>query len=154
MGSQLALSLLSGVLSGIIAAFLVFVVAHYWKKIILPWCEERVYKDVKISGEWRTHGNEGGQTFEETAKVYQNAHHIWGEIFYQRESHLITYEFEGEFRNLILTARYSVKAQHDLDRGTFTLMLRNNGKMLKGFFAWYVDNENDVVSGKYEWVRP
>ena len=143
----------SGVVSGFVATFLTFVAARYWTKVIVPWYEERVYKDIKIAGEWDTQGEEHGDTFHEIAKVSQQAHRVWGDIIYQSPSEIINYEFEGEFRNLILTGRYWVKGRNDLDRGTFTLMLRENGKLLKGFYAWYLGDEHDVVSGWYKWIR-
>ncbi|MBM4341548.1 MAG: hypothetical protein FJ110_18635 [Deltaproteobacteria bacterium] len=153
MGYDLFIAIGSGVVSGLVATFLTFVAARYWTKVIVPWYEDRVYKDIKIAGEWDTQGDEHGDTFHEIAKVSQQAHRIWGDIIYQSPGEIINYEFEGEFRNLILTGRYWVKGRNDLDRGTFTLMLRENGKVLKGFYAWYLGDENDVVSGWYKWIR-
>ena len=145
--------LIGGVLSALIATFLVFTGSKYWSKVIVPWYEDRVYKDIRIEGEWTTSGEEEDETFNEVAKVSQKANRVWGDIIYKTTSGVTEYEFEGEFKNLILTARYWVKRENNLDRGTFTLMLRNNGRILKGFYAWYSDEQNDVISGKYEWSR-
>jgi hypothetical protein len=145
--------IVQGILSALIATFLVFIGAKYWNAVIVPWYEDKVYKDIRIEGEWKTSGEENRHVFNEIAKVKQKAHRVWGEIIYKTEDNVVEYEFEGEFKNLILTARYCVKGQNDLDRGTFTLMLKNNGKILKGFYAWYTDVENDVLSGKYEWTK-
>lgn len=142
-----------GVLSALIATLLIFLGARYWKNVIVPWYEDRVYKDIKIDGEWLTRGKEEGKEFEEVALVMQNAHRVWGSITYKTQSSVTEYQFEGEFRNLILTARHSVKGKHQLERGTFTLMLRENGRLLKGFYAWYLSEKHDVVSGSYEWRR-
>ena len=153
MVSNIYFSLVIGVVSGIITTVLIFIGMKYWNSVIVPWYEDRVYKDIKISGEWKTTGEEHGEVFQEVAKVKQNAHRVWGNIIYKTESEFTEYEFEGEFRNLILTARYWVKSENDLDRGTFTLMLKNNGYTLKGFYSWYLAEDNDVISGSYEWVR-
>ncbi len=143
----------SGVLSGLVTTLLVFVVIRYWKGVLIPWYENRIYKDIKIAGEWETTGEEKDEVFHETAKIQQHAHRVWGDIIYKKDDELITYEFEGEFKNLIFTARYSVKGQNDLDRGTFTLMIRNNGNVLKGHYAWYLAELHDVISGQYEWIK-
>ena len=153
MVQSILFALSTGVISGVIAAVLIFVGLRYWNRVIVPWYEDRVYLDIKIAGDWETTGQEHGETFHEAAKVEQNAHRVWGEITYKTESEFIQYEFEGEFRNLLLTARYWVKADNNLDRGTFTLMLKNNGRTLKGFYAWYLDDDNDVISDSYEWTR-
>ncbi|GAJ21217.1 unnamed protein product [marine sediment metagenome] len=117
----------SGVLGGLLATFLILVFAKYWKQVIIPWYEDRVYKDIRIAGKWRTKGEHNKEVFEENARICQKAHRVWGNIIYKTEKGVADYEFEGEFKNLILTARYWVKEENNLDRGTFTLMLRNNG---------------------------
>jgi hypothetical protein len=43
-------SLLIGTLGGLVATFLTVVLRRYWINIIIPWYEERVYKDAKIEG--------------------------------------------------------------------------------------------------------
>lgn len=153
MNDQLLTAIVGGVIGALFATFLMLVGGKYWKEIIVPWYEDRIYKDIRIAGDWKTLGDEDGIKFNENAKIQQKAHHISGEIIYKTESEVNKYEFEGEFKNLILTARYWVKGESNLDRGTFTLMLRNNGRMLKGFYAWYQDDRNDVVSGSYEWTK-
>lgn len=139
--------------SGLITALIVFICLRYWNAVIVPWYENRIYKDIKIDGEWKALGDEQSEVFEEKVKVKQNAHRVYGDIIYKSTSELIEYQFEGEFRNLILTARYWVKGENNLDRGTFTLMTKNNGRTLKGPYAWYSANNNDVESGTYEWDR-
>ncbi len=143
----------AGILSGLLATFLILVITKYWKQVIIPWYEDRVYKDIRIAGEWKTRGEHKEGRFEEDAKVRQKAHWVWGDIVYKTEEGIIDYEFKGEFKNLILTAQYGVKGESNLDRGTFTLMLRNNGRVLRGFYSWYEDEMNDVMSGSYEWSR-
>jgi hypothetical protein len=143
----------AGVISALVATFLVFVGAKYWNRVVLPWYEDRVYRDIRLAGEWRTVGEEEGGRIKEVAKVRQKAHRVWGEIVLDEQTDVREYEFEGEFKNLILTARYWTKGESDLDRGTFTLMLRDNGGTLKGCYAWYGGKVNDVVSGKYEWTK-
>ena len=136
-----------------LTSFLLFIGLKYWNAVVVPWYENRIYKDIKIEGEWKTIGIEHGENFEENARVKQNAHRVWGDITYKSSSEFIEYQFEGEFRNLILTGRYWVKGENNLDRGTFTLMTKNNGRTLKGYYAWYLAGDNDVVSGSYEWNK-
>lgn len=45
-------SVASGIISGLVTAFLLFVFAILWKKNITPWFENLLYQDVCIEGEW------------------------------------------------------------------------------------------------------
>lgn len=147
--SQAVVALVTGIVSGLISAILVFIGVKWWNRAIVPWYEERVYKDVKISGVWETSYEDNNTIVHEVATVEQNAHRVWGEITCEGEEYL----FEGEFRNLILTARYWEKSRNTLDRGTFTLMLKGHSNTLRGFYAWYLGEESNVKSGWYEWNR-
>lgn len=45
-------SLATGLISGLMTSFLLFVFAILWKKNIVPWFENILYQDVCIEGEW------------------------------------------------------------------------------------------------------
>lgn len=45
-------SIASGIISGVVATFLVFVFAILWRKNINPWFENLLYQDVCVEGEW------------------------------------------------------------------------------------------------------
>ena len=45
-------SIASGIISGLVTAFMLFVFAILWKKNITPWFENLLYQDVCIEGEW------------------------------------------------------------------------------------------------------
>jgi hypothetical protein len=45
-------SLATGLISGLMTSFLLFIFAILWKKNIVPWFENLLYQDVCIEGEW------------------------------------------------------------------------------------------------------
>jgi hypothetical protein len=49
---ELSYSLIVGVVSGVVTTILVFSFRIVWKKIIMPWYEERLYQGAKIEGVW------------------------------------------------------------------------------------------------------
>jgi hypothetical protein len=59
-------------------------------------------------------------------------------------SNICSYTVKGEFRNLILACIYETEAKEDIDRGSCSLMLKNNGKNLEGFFSSYSDDEHSI----------
>lgn len=153
MGIQILLALLTGLVSGLLTTLLVFVTSRYWQRVLMPWYENRLYQDIRIDGDWIGTGIEYGIPFTEIIRVHQTAHHVKGETTFKRGADIVDYEFEGEFKNLVLTVQYWAKRENNLDRGTFTLMLENNGEALRGHYVWYSPTDNCVQSGEYKWIR-
>ena len=137
MASQLLYSLVTGVISGLLAVFLVFVITTCWRKILVPWYENRIYQDIRIDGVWSGSGVEREKPFTEVIRVKQIAHRVEGEIVFKNRNAIIEYIFKGEFKSLLLTAQYYAKQESNLDRGTFTLLLHNNKKTFHGYYTVY-----------------
>ena len=95
-----------------------------------------------------------GEYGDELVRLRQSSHHVHGTMTCKigHDAGNI-YEFEGEFRNLILTATYKNRSKNTLDRGTMTLMLKDNGKKLEGYCCFYNDKMHEVVSTDYVWSR-
>jgi hypothetical protein len=59
-------------------------------------------------------------------------------------SNIHTYYMSGKFRNLILCGSYENENPQNIDRGSFSLMLRSNGAKFEGFFASYADEAHKI----------
>jgi len=141
-----------GIISGLITTFIVIVIQKLWGSVIEPWYEERIYKDAKIEGIWE--GVYPDLDLKEIVTLKRNSHHIEGVIaIVEGPDQGKTYEITGTFKNLILSASYSAIDRKSLDRGAYTMMLKNNGDKLVGFSAFYEDDLNAVVSGQCTWTR-
>lgn len=55
-----------------------------------------------------------------------------------------TYNLEGEFRNLIAAGCYDNDNTSSLDRGSYSMMLIENGKKLEGYFSAYADEDHRI----------
>jgi hypothetical protein len=146
-------AILTGVFSGLVSSVVIFLWVTYWRRAVVPWYEDRLYQGLRIDGEWVTEGFYPGEDFRETVYVEQNGYSVRGRIALTSREQPEEYRFEGEFRNLILTARYWTPGSNDLDRGTFTLTVKDSGNTLNGFSVGYIDQASSVVSGKYIWRR-
>lgn len=222
-------SLITGIISGIVTALIIFIIQILWRKNLLIWIENLLYQDVKIEGEWngfivpfigldeldkiqrdiawrtfkrmrrensinskprRKKRQESEQTTsatiydektgkEETveaqiilnskhngledseqkerrtvvtlsaspivirADLKRNGHQIKGKILeIGGASDIHTYDIQGTFKNLILTANYESTSENHIDRGALSLMLIKNGEVLEGFFSSYNDSEH------------
>lgn len=128
-----------GIISGIITSIIIFLFLHVYQQIIKGYIENLLYKDIMISGKWKTkavypHGNE----IEEIVEMKQSAHKVNGTIRLESDE----YAFKGEFKNMILTSTYWNSNISDRDRGTFTLECKKNGSVLEGYAALFVESKD------------
>ncbi len=139
-----------GISSGIVTALIVFFMKSIWIKQLIPWFERLVYKDINIAGKWKS--NLGDDEYNgDLVEMFQSAHKVHGFIRVTLdEDYTETYYFEGLFKNSILTATYSVYKKSNLDSGSMTMILKENGNKLIGHTSFY--NE-EIVSEKYIWTR-
>ncbi|WP_375605733.1 hypothetical protein [Flavobacterium davisii] len=221
-------SIVDGIISGVVTAFILFIVQILWKQNLLIWIENLLYQDVKIEGEWngfivpfigldeldkiqrkiawerfkkmqkenslnnKKHNYEEQSSQQVTtstiydektgkeetveaeiilnnkdnnnnvndnqnrtfisisakpiivrAELKRKGHQINGRIIeIGGASDIHTYDLNGSFKNLILTASYESTSKSHIDRGALSLMLVENGRLLEGFFSSYNDNEH------------
>lgn len=79
------------------------------------------------------------------AEFWRMGHKVQGRLIeIGGASEVHTYFVEGTFRNLILCGRYENENPQNIDRGSFSLMLKENGARFEGFFASYVDEKHKI----------
>ena len=94
----------------------------------------------------------------EVFKVQQFRHWVWGTVIYpEKESR--KYRFNGTIKAGVLVATYEVDGVERntsiIDRGAFTLFLRQMGKVdkMEGRYSWTDDKAQKVISGGYVWRK-
>lgn len=148
-------AIISGLVSGLIVTFLVVVFSAIWKSILIPWFENRVYKDARIEGAWYS--------------VYPNIlGHRQDIITLKREGHTITgtmvctvsnnergarYNISGSFRNMILPLIYEAEDKSSTDRGTITLKVTFGGMQMRGKVAVYSHHHDAIDDWDVIWFR-
>lgn len=68
-------------------------------------------------------------------------------------SEVHTYFLSGTFKNLMLCGSYENENPQNIDRGSFSLMLKENGLKLEGFFASYTERGETIHPFKCELKR-
>jgi hypothetical protein len=151
--STFASSLLAGVVSGVVVSLIVFACRVHWLRVLQPWYENRLYKGAKIEGLWSTTINfPDNVTNTLRIELQRIGYSVHGSVIcVSGYSEGETYEFSGTFNDLILTGSYQVRGR-GLERGTFTLMMVGGGLRLKGYLAYYDNDQHSVNGVQCEWV--
>jgi hypothetical protein len=151
---ELSYSLVTGVVSGVVATFLVVVFRTVWQRILVPWYEERLYQGPKIEGVWLAEIR-----FSETIsnkhrmQLKRSGYKIVGRtVCYEGYSEGNSYDIDGTFKNLTLTCTYQIDHRRRIERGSMVLMLVNDGRALKGYVLYYDDQTNSIMSAECVWA--
>lgn len=147
-------NLVAGLISGLIVTLFVFSFRHFWNSIIVPWFEERVYKDAQIEGKWFGFYPETDDYRQDIITLKRHGHAIQGQMICKNGGDEgIEYSVYGSFRNMLLPLVYESTDKTATDRGSITLRWINNGEVLSGKIALYNTNTDTIVAGPIVWFR-
>lgn len=147
-------NIIGGLISGVLATFLIFIFNSIWKKQIIPWFEERVYKDVAIEGNWFSFYPNSEDKRQEAIYLERHGHAVTGTIICVHGHDTgEKYVIAGSFRNMILPMTYESTDSTKTDRGTITLKSVHNGERFIGKIALYQTYEDSIETGTVIWFR-
>lgn len=148
--NQFVSDLFIGVISGLVATFFAVVFASFWKTIIQPWYEERVYKGVRIEGRWIGKAVIDGTVRETNWNISQVAHSIQMKAMtLEGPGKGRSYIGKGEIENRILTVTYRRESKKALERGCLVLKIARNGSQMKGFLALENAYTGQIIAPEY-----
>jgi len=132
-------NLVAGLISGLVVILLVIVFREFWRKVVVSWFEERIYKDARIEGVWYSLYSAGSGYRQEVISLKRHGHEVTGTMVCidGGEDVGVKYQVSGSFRNLILPLVYESEDRSKTDRGTITLKLVKNAECLEGIVALY-----------------
>lgn len=143
----------TGIIAGIVTCAIVAGARELVRRVIVPWYEDKVYRDVRLGGHWETAFYIDREEVSETAEVRQKANKVTGLIQLRRATAIREYEFRGQIANLLLTAEYWLKGPSSRDRGAFALTVKENGRKLEGYLSWYSDIHDEIRFSTYVWTK-
>lgn len=153
-GETMEENLLAGLVSGLIVSLIILVFRQLWDKLIVPWFEECVYKDVHIEGRWYGLYPETSEPRQDTIMLKRHGHTVSGIVLCKNGADEgAEYSLCGSFRNLILPLTYESINKSMTDRGTITLKSIKNGEVLRGKIALYNTVTDTIDSAQIEWFR-
>lgn len=148
-------NMIAGLFSGLLVTLLVVVFRSFWENILVPWFEDRVYKDIRIEGTWFSLYPEANDPKrQEIITLSRQGHTVTGTMTCTNgKDEGESYCLSGSFRNLILPLIYETADRSKTDRGSITLMAIHNGQRLHGKIAAYINERNAITDADVIWFR-
>jgi len=147
-------AVISGLVSGLLVTLFVVVFHAWWVKIIVPWFEDRVYKDARIEGKWLALYPTTIELRQENVSLSRHGHEVKGNIICSTgPDEGEKYSVHGSFRNMILVLIYETSDMAKTDRGTLTLKSVSNADRLEGTLSAYTDDTDSIESVPVIWFR-
>lgn len=145
---------IAGLVSGLVVTLFVVVFKKVWDAILVPWFEERVYKDVQIEGKWYGLYPNTVDLSQDIIVLERQGHAIKGKLICTHGADEGNeFNLQGSFRNMLLPLTYEIKDTSKTDRGTITLKAINNGVELIGKIALYNDALDEITTANIHWFR-
>ena len=142
-----------GIIGGLITSIIILLISVLWKKVFVPWLDNRLYKGTRIDGTWQTTMVIDGDTVHESATIKQYGNKVTGTIEYpmdtQGKSH--TYKVEGKFQDGILILLQEEIGVRRQDLGGIVLDFKPGGAnpIMEGLGVW--SDEGKIVAIPYRW---
>jgi hypothetical protein len=151
-----------GIVSGLVTGLMIYAFSVLWKRVLVPWYEDRVYKGLHVAGDWRvTHPHpeaadmQWGQAG--VLRLRQTAHRLSGTLLLSPQP-----AYPGENRTMVFSGEIADRfirgtmAHEDRSRLGFVVLLLEvvgDGRTLRGQQVHY-DVVNHVIdSAPTECVR-
>ncbi len=160
-----AVNLFLGVVAGIITYVIIGFTISIFRKIVLPWYQNLIYKGINIRGEWLGYAAtiEGGEYVvgpdsESTVILNQQGNKIYGELLLTKqpsgEKCRKLFEFEGTFVDTILMCNSKARDSNNMGKGAFLMKLTENGAKLKGSQTYISAYDWSTINTRQQvWVR-
>jgi hypothetical protein len=149
-------NIIAGLISGVVVTVLVLLTRQFWNSVIIPWFEDRVYKDVQIEGKWfgLFDKSDFGEDRQELITLDRRGHSIEGTMICTSGLDKgEKYSLKGSFRNLTLPLLYENSDPKKTDRGTITLKTMQSAEKLQGCISFYSCREDSIRTSKITWYR-
>jgi len=148
-------SLVLGTLGGLIATFLVFAFTSVFRRIVLPWYRQVVYRGIDISGVWKV--KRTPQTRSVSFEIFQKAHSIEGTgtivTTLDGANEIRSFKLDGTLsdRFLEFRMRHIDPKQLGIVVGIFEVI--GDGNSMKGYLSGYKIRVGTIESDAVELER-
>jgi hypothetical protein len=140
-----------GIVSSLIATLIFLYLSWLVKNILLPWFEDKIYRGVRINGDWvaETWAGQIPSKFNIKMLIEQKADIVTGTYSHSdpAKNDTSSYTLTGEIRNAYVTASIWPIAKDYIDAGSFVLRVMSvDGLKMKGMVMYISNSDGNVLS--------
>ena len=157
MDDSISFSIILGVFSGVLTAFLLQVVVSIFRTVLLPWYRGFIYKGIDLSGEWAWVKKVEDRENKIHLFLSQKANQLSGHCTYYsikndriKEIH---YKFTGSIREGYLMINMNNIDKRFIAYATCLLKIEDAGRTLNGIHAWRNSGKDLVDSAEVCYKR-
>jgi len=152
-------SIIVGIVSGIITAFIIHLLILMFNKIILPWYRELVYSGVEIKGGWKVSSDYGqGNSQVVAINLSQKASSINGKATIVKSSNGKVVEttmmaIVGSIKDRLFNVTLIPIEKKRVGISISLLEVVGNGNIMRGSACWYDSSAAVIKTESTEWRR-
>jgi hypothetical protein len=140
-------SLLIGIASSLVATVILLGLSELFRRVVLPWCADKIYRGVRIDGVWEYTNEVDGKKTYFCLELSQRGDVIGGACFFQfNDSKPVRYLLRGTLRDSYFAAIIHPISSHALDGGCFLFHVHNSCGMTMEGAVLAVSSKNGSVS--------
>lgn len=133
-------SLLIGIFSSLLATFVFIIGAQIFRKIIIPWFSDVIYKGLRVDGDWKLEdGDNGREDVYISLSLNQKADQVTGLLIYDISGEKSSFNFNGSIQNMLLSGTAVPVSKKVIDGASILLHIDQAGYSLKmtGGYCFY-----------------
>jgi len=153
-------SIIFGIVSGILASAILFLMTEFFRNIAIPWYRRIIYNGIDISGKWFSKKtNPSGNVEDSTMIIKQQADMITCTINIAKKSsgdshaEIKTYEISGTLRDRFLEISGRNSDSQSIGVHSELLEVFGDGKTMQGYNMWYSVTNKTIQSSDVIWKR-
>ena len=156
---NIALSLVIGISSSLFATALFISLSEFVRKCALPWYADKIYRGVRIDGDWEVKEILGNDLNSNNQSVLlslkQKGDKISGFYIHKDKEDISEYVLEGKIRDMYFLATSVPKSNRHADAATLLLYIKNaDSKLVMDGGLMYQGSPGEVDSNlgvRFEW---
>ena len=131
---NIAISLIIGITSSMIATAVFIFLSELIRRTVLPWYADKIYRGVRIDGKWVLVKNEGNDIPEKdelmTFDLTQKGDTITGTYTHKLKNEIDLYRLNGFLRDMYFSAIAMPMSNRQIDAASFLFYVEYEGSRL------------------------
>lgn len=153
----MAISVLVGILTGVLSAIVVSVSSNIYRYLVLPWFQTKVYQGVLLAGRWSGFAEIGNIRWDMVLDISQRGSKVFGSLLAKSDSteakkNETDMTFSGNIYDGYMIINCLSKDPREISFGSMILRIRN--KKMTGYqiFRDLSESKYDVFKSKVEFI--